>query len=111
MFGRDMMKKDNNLNKDSFMQYIDKLTNNAFSILPIFEEEGFSENLVARLKNLKIKMDGFLLWYECKAGVRVEIMSLLTKIDKDLSHQELRYCVLRICSLLSSLKSGDINVS
>lgn len=110
MFGCDRMDK-NNLKKESFIHYIDKLTNNTFSILPIFEEEGFSDNLVTRIKNLKIKMDGFLLWNECDENLRLEIMSLLTKINGDLTHREIRYCVLKICSLLSDLKCGDDNVS
>lgn len=92
----------------SFTDYIDYLTNKIFSILPTFEEEGYSSNLVSRIDNLKIKIDGFLILSECDKNIRLEVMSLLSKLNSEVSHKEVRYCVLRVCSLLSKLKSGDM---
>lgn len=87
--------------------YISSLTNKIFSILPLYEEEGLTESLMNRLDNVIMKVDGFLSLIDCEDEIVFDIMSYLTKIKKAKNHAEVRTCVLKVCSTLSSMKVGD----
>lgn len=94
------------LSKEKTNSYIDKLTNKIFSILPIYEEDGLSDSLMSRLDNIIMTFDGFSSLINCSDELTIDVMSLLLKIKKAKSHSEVRTCVLRVCSKLSSLKVG-----
>lgn len=87
--------------------YIDVLTNQVFSILPFFEENGNCETLSNKIDNINLKFIGFFKMIDCDSNVYIEILSLMKTLQCSKSHIEIRRCVLKICSLLSSLKVVD----
>lgn len=97
----------NNHDKNS---YIESLINQIFCILPMFEEKGYTDDLHSKIKNMYYKIEGFLKLYDYDPIVTIDILSLLTELYHADSHQQLRFCVLRICNLLSCIKVEADNI-
>lgn len=87
--------------------YIDKLIDQVFSLLPLFEENK-CDFYKQRAKILNHKINGFLSLYNYDSIITLEILSLLKEIECVKTHYEIRYCVLKICSLLSSIKVVNV---
>lgn len=85
-------------------EYIDSLINQTFSILPIYEEFGYTENLSNKIFNLSVKLDGFFQFREFDKIVVIDILSLVNELQNTKNHKRIRSCVLKICSLLGRLK-------
>ncbi len=85
-------------------EYIDSLINQTFSILPIYEEFGYTENLSNKVFNLSVKLDGFFQFHEFDKIVVIDILSLVNELQNTKNHKRIRSCVLKICSLLGRLK-------
>lgn len=88
--------------------YIDSLINQTFSILPIYEEFGYTENLSNKIFNLSVKLDGFFQFCEFDKIVIIDILSLINELQNAKNHKQIRSCVLKICSLLGQLKVVDV---
>ena len=87
--------------------YIDRLINQTFSILPIYEEHGNCEYYENKVNNLFYKMNGFFKLKSFHSDTTTDILSLLNTLKFSNNHKEVRSCVLKICSLLTKLKDGE----
>lgn len=90
--------------KNDIDSYIDSLVNQAFSILPIFEKSGNSDFLSRKIDNLCMRMQGFFELNNFDHSIAIEILSFTNSLKMLHKHSEIRKCVLKICSMLSSLK-------
>ena len=94
-------------NPKEINQYIDYLTDQVFSILPVFEETGYSESLQRKICNMGAKLDGFFRLYNFTSPCTMDILSLMAELEVTNEHKRIRSCVLKTCSLLSQLKVVD----
>lgn len=94
-------------NANEINQYIDYLTDQVFSILPVFEETGYSESLQKKICNMSAKLDGFFRLYHFTSPYAMDILSLMAELEVVREHKRIRSCVLKTCSLLSQLKVVD----
>lgn len=84
--------------------YIDMLINQCFSILPLYEENGNCKMLTQKIDNLLHRLNGFFKINTFDSNITIDILSFVNELKDTDSHEEVRCCVLKICSLLSRLK-------
>ena len=84
--------------------YIDMLINQCFSILPLYEENGNCKMLIQKIDNLLHRLSGFFKMNTFDSNITIDILSFVNELKDSDSHDEVRCCVLKICSLLSRLK-------
>ena len=87
--------------------YIDKLINQCFSILPLYEENDNCQILSQKVDNIIYKLNGFFNMNNFDTVVITDILSYTNNLKSFKSHKEVRCCVLKVCSLLASLKVVD----
>ena len=97
-------------NEESYIDtnsYIDKLINQCFSILPLYEENSNCKILSQKVDNILYKLNGFFNMNNFDTVVIADILSYTNNLKSFKSHREVRCCVLKVCSLLASLKVVD----
>lgn len=87
--------------------YIDSLINQVFSILPVYEESGYTKSLEQKIFNMSVKLDGFFRLYDFQHTTVIDILSLMNELQATDEHKKIRSCVLKVCSLLTQLKVVD----
>ena len=95
------------MNKNDFNAYIDSLINPTFSIFPIYEESGYTDNLANKIFNLSVKLDGFFHFFAFDKIIMLDILSLVNELQNTKEYKKVRSCVLKICSLLGQMKVVD----
>lgn len=108
MFGGRRMNFMNNLSPNETNSYINHLINQVYSILPLYEEGEEKDILALKIHSISLKIDGFFEQKSFNNILCVDILSLIAKLERLESHDEVRTCVLKICNLLSDLKSGGV---
>ena len=93
-----------NFSINDINSYIDILTNQSFSILPLYEENGINKVLIQKINSLNYKLNAFFKANRFDPNITIEILSFANELSNIDNHDEMRYFVLRICSLLSRLK-------
>ena len=96
--------QENNFSLSNTNSYIDKLIDQCFSILPLYEENGNCQILSQKLDNLIYKLNGFFNMNNFDSNITTDILSYANNLKSFNNHVEVRCCVLKICSLLSRLK-------
>ncbi len=92
---------------------IDSIINHVFSILPLYEEHGMTEELCYKINFTATQIH--TLFKICKnknvhsSSYYLEVVSHLQMIKEAKNHADVRKSVLKICSLLSEMKVGDDN--
>ena len=89
---------------DNTNSYIDMLINQCFSILPLYEENGNCKMLTQKIDNLLHRLNGFFKMNAFNSNITIDILSFVNELKESDKHEEVRCCVLKICSLLSRLK-------
>ena len=84
--------------------YIDMLINQCFSILPLYEENGNCKMITQKIDNLLHRLNGFFKMNAFNSNITIDILSFVNELKESDNHEEVRCCVLKICSLLSRLK-------
>ena len=84
--------------------YINMLINQTFSILPLYEENGQCQILSQKIDNLFHRLNGFFKMNEFDSNTTLDILSFINELKDSDNHEEVRCCVLKVCSLLSRLK-------
>ena len=96
--------RENNFSLSNTKSYIDKLIDQCFSMLPLYEENGSCQILFQKLDNLIFKLNGFFNMNNFDSNITTDILSYANNLKSFNNHVEVRCCVLKICSLLSRLK-------
>uniref|UniRef100_UPI004056F267 hypothetical protein n=1 Tax=Agathobacter sp. TaxID=2021311 RepID=UPI004056F267 len=98
---------ENNISIKDNNSYINMLINQTFSILPLYEENGKCELLTQKINNVYHRLNGFFKMNSFGSDITIDILSFVNKLKDSDSHKEIRFCVLKVCSLLSCLKVVD----
>lgn len=93
------------LSYSSIDSYLDLLINQTFSILPLYEEHGVCQPLLNKTDNLIYRMQGFFAINDFDSDITTNILSYANSLKTLYKHNQIRRCVLKICSLLSKLKA------
>ena len=96
-----------NLSHNQLNAYIAKLINKVYRVLPIYEEDGKTEQLSNKIDGLLRCIDGFLCSYQCDEDLSLDIISYMQELQFADTHEEIRSCVLKVCNLLDKIKVGD----
>lgn len=92
---------------------IDSIINHVFSILPLYEEQGMTEELRYKINFTSTQIH--TLFNICKnknvhsSSYYLELISYLEMLKIAEDHANMRKSVLKICSLLSEMKVGEGN--
>lgn len=84
--------------------YIDRLINQCFSILPLFEENGMDNNLQKKIDNIFHRCKGFFHMNQYESETILNILSILYSLKSMEVHGDIRHNVLKVCNLLSEMK-------
>lgn len=95
---------ENNISIQDNNSYIDKLINQTFSILPLYEEYGQCLILSRKIDNLTHRLSGFFKMNDFDVNITIDILSFINELKDSDDHDKIRCCVLKACSLLSRLK-------
>lgn len=95
---------ENNISIQDNNSYIDMLINQTFSILPLYEENCQCTILSQKIDNLLHRLSGFFKMNDFDSNTTIDILSFINELKDSDSHEEVRCCVLKVCSLLSRLK-------
>ena len=95
---------ENNISIQDNNSYIDMLINQTFSILPLYEENGHCLILSQKIDNLLHRLSGFFKMNDFDSNTTIDILSFINELKDSDNHEEVRCCVLKVCSLLSRLK-------
>ena len=95
---------ENNISIQDSNSYIDMLINQTFSILPLYEENGKCSILNHKIDNMLHRTNGFFKMNDFDSNITIDILSFIKELRGSDKHEEIRCCVLKICSLLSQLK-------
>jgi hypothetical protein len=99
------------LSSSNINQYISDIIGRVYSILPLYETHGKTIILDNKIDGLYRNIDGFLCVYNqiyhSESHISLDIISYISELRFANKHKEVRLCVLKICSLLDSLKVGD----
>lgn len=95
---------ENNISIKDNNSYINMLINQTFSILPIYEENGQCTILSQKIDNLLHRLSGFFKMNDFDSNTTIDILSFINELKDSDNHEEVRCCVLKVCSLLSRLK-------
>ena len=95
---------ENNISIQDNNSYIDMLINQTFSILPLYEENGQCQILSQKIDNLFHRLSGFFKMKDFDSNTTIDILSFINELKDSDIHEEVRCCVLKVCSLLSRLK-------
>ena len=104
MYG-DYNMKNINISNDDINIYIDTLINQSFSILPLYEENGMCPILIQKINNIDYKLNNFFKINSFDSNIIIETLAFINGLRDANSHDEVRFFVLKICALLSSLKA------
>ena len=89
--------------------FIDKLINQTFSLLPLYEEKGDDEILTKQFEekqaNIIARLNGFLQYMIVDSNIRLEILVHAENLNQSKDHSDYRKHILKICNLLSHLKA------
>lgn len=95
---------ENNISIQDNNSYIDMLINQTFSVLPLYEENGQCLILSQKIENIFYRLSGFFKMNDFNPIVTIDILSFANELKDSDNHEDIRRCVLKICSLLSRLK-------
>lgn len=99
------MENKSSLSHSSIYSYLDLLINQSFSILPLYEEHGICESFINKVDNIIYRMQGFFAINDFDSDITTDILSYANSLKTLYKHNQIRRCVLKICSLLSKLKA------
>lgn len=110
--GNNMETKYNTIIPDDCVnEYIDKIISQTFALLPLFEEklknDSFIETFKEKQESLISKLHGFLSYMVIDNMYVMDILTHAENLKACNDHSQYRKHILRMCSLLSSLKVGD----